>query len=120
MTFYLSCESLIRDSNINTSHEMGQEFHQRRERVGNSLARTVFNKPDVCNNVFAPEDCIHHPLASGEKCFIKSGEALSPRRYQSLRQPVNQQKLSWAPIIPLSLWKALSYASSHFFPPATL
>lgn len=28
---------------------------------------TMFNQFYVCNNVFAPEDCIHHPVAFGEK-----------------------------------------------------
>ena len=77
--------------------------------------KTMFNQFDICNNVFAPEDCISHPVASGEKDFKKGREGLSLRLYQSLGPSVSQQNLPWVPIIPSHLWKALSDALSHFF-----
>ena len=50
---------------------------------------TVFNQFDICNHVFAPEDCIHHPVASGEKSFQKDREALSPEA-SSVTQAISQ------------------------------
>lgn len=53
------------------------------------MAKTQPNQFDACNNVFAPEDYIHYPLASGEKGFKKSKEALSPKAV-AITQAVSQ------------------------------
>ena len=75
---------------------------------------TVLNQSDIYNHVFAPEDCICHPVASGEKCFQKGREALSPEA-SSVTQAISQSaKLPWVPVIPSCSRKALSDALSPF------
>ena len=74
----------------------------------------MLNQFDICNHVFAPEDCICHPVASGEKCFQKGREALSPEA-SSVTQAISQAaKLPWVPVIPSCSRKALSDALSPF------
>lgn len=78
MTFYLSCKSLIKTPSQTHHIKWGRNSIRggsKRKLLGRN---TVFNQFDVCNNVFAPEDCIHHPLASGEKSLKTKQGGLVP------------------------------------------